>query len=83
MPLEFPLRSERLELRPVEATDLEAAHRVYGDAEVMRHPASARVLEKLGFLRRGTVTAFGRPHHCFELAPAQVVASNPPSPTPP
>ena len=37
MPLTFPLRSERLDLRPFGASDLEAAHRVYGDAEVMRH----------------------------------------------
>ncbi|MGP9540002.1 GNAT family N-acetyltransferase [Brachybacterium sp. AOP43-C2-M15] len=36
MPLAFPLRGVRVELRPFEVTDLEAAHRVYGDAEVMR-----------------------------------------------
>lgn len=181
MPLSFPLRGERIALRPFEDTDLEAAHRVYGDAEVMRHvgaggpvsrevsaamiagyrahqarhgyafwaviergtgeligdaglevtehgvelgytlarpwwgrglateaarlclraalgplelprlvaladvdnPASARVLEKLGFLHRGTRTAFGRPHHCFELVPATPLASGSPPPTTP
>ena len=37
MPLEFPLRGARLDLRPFTAADATAAHRVYGDAEVMRH----------------------------------------------
>lgn len=37
MILDLPLRSDRVELRPFEATDLEAALRVYGDPEVMRH----------------------------------------------
>lgn len=37
MPLEFPLRGPRLDLRPFTAADAPAAHRVYGDPEVMRH----------------------------------------------
>lgn len=164
-PLSFPLRGERVLLRPFEVGDASAAHAVYGDEEVMRYvgaggavtpgetarmlaayrrhqrlhgfafwavtargtgeligdagieltehgaelgytlsrrvwgqglateaarlcidaafgplglprlvaladvanPASARVLEKLGFSRRGRTTAFGRTHHSFEL----------------
>lgn len=163
-PLSFPLRGERVLLRPFETTDVPAAHGVYGDEEVMRYvgaggavppeetarmiagyrrhqrehgfafwavvdrgsgaligdagievtehgpelgytlartawgqglateaarlcvaaafgplgmlrlvaladvenPASARVLEKIGFSRRGRTTAFGRAHHAFE-----------------
>src|SRR5699024_3313938 len=43
----FPLRSERLLVRPFEEADAPAAHAVYGDAEVMRfvgdgRPASLR-----------------------------------------
>lgn len=37
MPLEFPLRGPRLDLRPFTDADASAAHRVYGDPEVMRH----------------------------------------------
>src|SRR5699024_1526703 len=37
MPLEFPLRGPRLDLRPFTATDAADAQRVYGDPEVMRH----------------------------------------------
>ena len=37
MPLDFPLRGDRLDLRPFVEADLEAMHRVYGDPEVMRH----------------------------------------------
>ena len=37
MPLEFPLRGPRLDLRPFAAADAADAHRVYGDPEVMRH----------------------------------------------
>jgi ribosomal-protein-alanine N-acetyltransferase len=37
MPLEFPLRGPRLDLRPFTTVDADAAHRVYGDPEVMRH----------------------------------------------
>ena len=37
MPLEFPLHGDRLHLRPFAETDLEEAHRVYGDPVVMRH----------------------------------------------
>lgn len=37
MTLDFPLRGDRLELRPFEVSDLEAALRIYGDPEVMRH----------------------------------------------
>ncbi len=36
MTLNFPLRSERLLVRPFENADLAAAHRVYGDAEAMQ-----------------------------------------------
>ena len=36
MTLTFPLRSDRLELRPFAMTDVDAAHRVYSDPEVMR-----------------------------------------------
>lgn len=36
MPLEFPLRGPRLDLRPFTAADVADAHRVYGDPEVMR-----------------------------------------------
>lgn len=42
----------------------------------VENPASARVLEKIGFLRQGRVAAFGRPHHAFELTPHQLVTSN-------
>lgn len=31
------------------------------------NPASARVLQKLGFLPAGTVTAYGRPHRRYKL----------------
>lgn len=179
MALTFPLRGARIALRPFELSDLEAAHRVYGEAEVMRYvgeggpvgpehaaamiaeyrahqarhgfafwaviehatgeligdaglevtahgvelgytlarsrwgrglateaarlcidaafgplglprlvaladvdnPASARVLEKLGFLRTGRVPAFGRPHHAFELTPHQPAVPHRPSST--
>ena len=37
MPLEFPLRGARLDLRPFTSSDAAAAHRIYGDAGVMRH----------------------------------------------
>src|SRR5699024_9189555 len=37
MALSFPLRGARIALRPFELSDLEAAHRVYGEAEVMRY----------------------------------------------
>jgi ribosomal-protein-alanine N-acetyltransferase len=37
MPLQFPLRGDRLDLRPFAASDAAAAHLVYGDPEVMRH----------------------------------------------
>jgi len=37
MPLEFPLRGPRLDLRPFTGADVAAAHHVYGDPEVMRH----------------------------------------------
>ena len=37
MPLEFPLRGPRLELRPFTAADAADAQRVYGDPDVMRH----------------------------------------------
>ena len=37
MPLEFPLRGPRLDLRPFTAADAADAQRVYGDPEVMRH----------------------------------------------
>ncbi|WP_114854129.1 GNAT family N-acetyltransferase [Brachybacterium sp. YJGR34] len=45
MALELPLTGERILLRPFVEADAAAAHRVYGDAEVMRyvgegHPAS-------------------------------------------
>lgn len=36
MAIDFPLRSDRLLLRPFQVTDLAAAHSVYGDPEVMR-----------------------------------------------
>ena len=36
MTLRFPLRGPRLDLRPFTADDAAAAHRVYGDPEVMR-----------------------------------------------
>ncbi|MGP9845027.1 GNAT family N-acetyltransferase [Brachybacterium sp. 107] len=36
-PLAFPLVGERVLLRPFEQTDAAAAHRIYGDPEVMRH----------------------------------------------
>lgn len=180
MSLSFPLLGNRLLLRSFEQADLEAAHRVYGDAEVMRYvgeggpvdrgrsaemiaehrahqarhgfafwavieratgaligdaglevtehgvelgytlgrpwwgrglateaaqlcldaavgpltlprlvaladvhnPASARVLEKIGFRRRGTTQAFGRAHHSFEHVPGVTpVAGDPRSTT--
>jgi len=37
MSLSFPLRTERLELRPFTEQDVPAAAAVYGDAEVMQH----------------------------------------------
>lgn len=37
--LAFPLCTARLALRPFEMADVEAAHRVYGDPEVMRYVA--------------------------------------------
>ncbi|WP_394214037.1 GNAT family N-acetyltransferase [Brachybacterium vulturis] len=175
MPFPVPLLSDRVLLRPFEEADAAAAHRVYGDAEVMRYvgaggavsrettsemitdyrrheaehgfafwavldrgsgeligdaglevtdhgtelgytlarrwwgrglateaaqlcieaafgplelprlvsladvenPASARVLEKLGFLHRGLTTVFGRPHHCFALSPDSAPAAGP------
>lgn len=36
MTIDFPLRSDRLFLRPFRVADLAAAHSVYGDPEVMR-----------------------------------------------
>ena len=41
----------------------------------VENPASARVLEKLGFLRQGREAAFGRPHHVFELTPDRFATS--------
>ena len=41
----------------------------------VENPASARVLETIGFLHAGRSVAFGRPHHAFELTPDQVVTS--------
>ena len=38
----FPLRSERLLVRPFEEADAPAAHAVYGDAEVMRFVGDGR-----------------------------------------
>lgn len=35
--LSFPLRGDRVLLRPFEPADADAAHAVYGDEEVMRH----------------------------------------------
>lgn len=37
------------------------------------NPASARVLEKLGFTDQGRTMAYGRPHHRFELGTYQPV----------
>lgn len=42
MALEFPLRGARVQLRPFEDGDAGAAHRVYGDAEVMRWVGEGR-----------------------------------------
>ncbi|AXK46265.1 GNAT family N-acetyltransferase [Brachybacterium saurashtrense] len=48
MPLEFPLRSARLDLRPVEEADLDALLQVYGDPEVMRHVGEGRPVDRAG-----------------------------------
>lgn len=37
MPLVFPLRSQRLNVRPFEDDDIKAMHSVYGNSEVMRY----------------------------------------------
>lgn len=42
MSIAFPLRSERLLMRPFEETDAPAAHAVYRDAEVMRFVGEGR-----------------------------------------
>ncbi|WP_218192345.1 GNAT family N-acetyltransferase [Brachybacterium vulturis] len=41
----------------------------------VENPASARVLEKIGFIRLGRDVAFGRPHHAFELTPDHFATS--------
>lgn len=46
MSLSFPLRSDRLELRPFEMADVDAAHRVYGDAEVMRYVGEGGAVDR-------------------------------------
>lgn len=45
------------------------------------NPASGRVLEKLGFAKDGTLRAYGRPHHRFELDTYRPVTVGP-SPSP-
>lgn len=42
MALDFPLRGRRVQLRPFQVADARAAHRVYGDAEVMRWVGEGR-----------------------------------------
>lgn len=42
MPLTFPLRSDRIQLRPFDMTDVDAVHRVYGAPEVMRYVGEGR-----------------------------------------
>lgn len=42
MSLQFPLRGRRVQLRPFQDADVRAAHRVYGDAEVMRWVGEGR-----------------------------------------
>lgn len=44
------------------------------------NPASARVLEKIGFRRRGIMPAYGRAHHAFELVPAPSGTASTPLP---
>ena len=39
------------------------------------NPASARVLEKLGFMDQGRAMAYGRPHRRFELGTDQAVTT--------
>lgn len=40
------------------------------------NPTSAHVLEKLGFTTQGRTTAYGRPHHHFELETYQPVTTS-------
>lgn len=55
--MSFPLRTARLEIRPFTEADVDAAHRVYGDAEVMRWVGEGRPVtrEETAAMLRGYV----------------------------